>query len=117
MNWYCNTAPKCEPHKCSDELLVSVKTMWGNRVLKAVYIADHNCTVEDMGWNMWDGVPDNWEYDEDLDDWWIAEGWYETADNFEEYEYAGIEGDVYAWAKLPKAYEPRVKEIGGNNNG
>lgn len=116
MNWHTNTVPKCKPHDCSDEMLVSVKTRWSDgRVLKAVYIADHNCTTEDMCWNMPDGVPDDWEYDEEQDSWWIAPGWYEVADNFEEYEYALIDGDVYAWAKLPRAYKPRIKNLGGVN--
>ena len=35
------------------------------RVVKAVYFPYHHCTVEDMGWNMCDGIPDDWEYIED----------------------------------------------------
>ena len=113
MNWYTNTVPPCEPHKCSKELLVSVlNRRWNTkRVLRAVYIPDHHVTVEDMGWNMWEGVPEEWQYDEDLDTWWISEGWYEIADNFDEYEYAEISGEVYAWANLPKPYEPKVKDL------
>lgn len=35
-------------------------------VKEAVYIPYHHCTVEDMGWNMPDGVPDDWEYVEEI---------------------------------------------------
>lgn len=48
------------------------------RVIKAVYFPYHHCTVEDMGWNMRDGVPDDWEYCEEQDTWWIQQGWYEV---------------------------------------
>lgn len=38
-------------------------------MLKAVYIPYHHCTLEDMGWNMYEGVPDDWEYVEEEDTW------------------------------------------------
>ena len=114
--WYNNTVPKCELKTCSDEVLVTVEHIgcYGkvfNRVVKAVYIPYHHCTLEDMGWNMYDGVPDDWEYMEEDDTWWIPEGWYETADYFEDYSYSTINDRVTAWMKLPKPYESRVKEI------
>lgn len=113
-SWNANTVPKCKPRECSDEVLVTVehKGYQGKiyrRVLKAVYFSDHNATVEDMGWNMYNGVPDEWEYDEEQDSWWIPQGWYETADNFVDYSYASIDDKVTAWMKLPKAYEGRLK--------
>lgn len=115
-SWNANTVPKCKPRECSNEVLVTVehKGYQGKihrRVLKAVYFSDHNATVEDMGWNMYNGIPDNWEYFEEEDTWWIPQGWYETADNFEDYSYASIDDKVTAWMKLPKAYEGRLKDF------
>lgn len=110
-SWNCNTVPKAEKGNCSDEVLVTVQYRNRKRILKAVYIPYHNATVEDMGWNMYDGVPDDWEYMEEDDTWWIPQGWYETADNFEDYSYASIDGKVTAWMKLPKPYECNVKDF------
>lgn len=115
-SWNVNTVPKCKPKECSEEVLVTVERRGYNgklhrRVLKAVYIPYKNTTVEDMGWNMYDGVPNDWEYDEEQDSWWIPQGWYETADNFEDYSYASIDDKVTAWMKLPKAYEGRQKDF------
>lgn len=115
-NWNVNTVPKCKPKECSEEVLVTVEYKgydgkFHRRVLKAVYIPYKHATVEDMGWNMYDGVPDDWEYDEEQDSWWIPQGWYETADNFEDYSYASIDDKVTAWMKLPKAYEGRLKDF------
>ena len=59
-NWNVNYTPKCEDRNCSDECLVTVDNGRFKRVLKAVYIPYHHCTVEDMGWNMPDGASDNW---------------------------------------------------------
>lgn len=109
--WNANCVPKCKEKTHSDEVLVTVDNGRFKRVLKAVYIPYHHCTVEDMGWNMWDGVPDDWEYVEEEDTWWIPQGWYEVADYFEDYFYSTITDKVTAWSKLPKAYEPRVKEF------
>lgn len=109
--WYNSTVPKCKEKKHSDECLVTVETAQSKRVVKAVYIPYHHCTVEDMGWNMPDGVPDEWDYFEKEDTWWIPEGWYETCDYFEEYCYASITDNVIAWSKLPKPYEPRVRKM------
>lgn len=115
-SWNRNTVPETEKHNCSDEVLVTVenKNYKGKiyrRVLKAVYFPYKNATVEDMGWNMYDGIPDDWEYFEEEDTWWIPQGWYETADNFEDYSYANIEGKVTAWMKLPKAYESKLNDF------
>lgn len=114
--WYSNTVPKCKEHNCSDEVLITCehngylgKTV--RRVIKAVYIPYHNATVEDMGWNMYDGIPDDWEYYEEDDTWWIPQGWYEVADNFEDFSFARVDGRVTAWMKLPKAYECGIKEL------
>lgn len=109
--WNSNFTPKCKERNCSDEVLVTVDNGRFKRVSKAVYIPYHHCTVEDMGWNMWDGVPDDWEYVEEEDTWWIPQGWYEVADYFEDYSYSTITDKVTAWSKLPKAYESRVKEF------
>ena len=39
-----------------------------------------------MGWNMYDGFPDayDYEYIEEEDTWWIPQGWYEVCDYFED---------------------------------
>ena len=110
--WNKNTVPKCEEKNHSDEVLVTVvKGVSWKRVVKAVYIPYHHCTLEDLGWNMWDGVPDDWEYVEEEDTWWIPQGWYEVCDYFEDYSYSSITDKVVAWSKLPKPYEPRVSEL------
>ena len=109
--WNSNCTPKCKEKNCSDEVLVTVDNGRFKRVLKAVCIPYHHCTVEDMGWNMGDGVPDDWEYVEKEDTWWTPQGWYEVADYFEDYSYSTITDKITAWSKLPKAYESRVKEF------
>lgn len=112
--WNRNTVPKCEPKNFSDEVLVTVEHMGYkgklfSRVVKAVYVPYHHCTLEDVCWNMYDGVPNDWEYMEEDDTWWVPEGWYETADYFDEYEYSAITDKVVAWMKLPKPYENNIK--------
>lgn len=110
--WNANSVPNCPKGDCSEEVLVTVKTKYGNnRVLRAVYFGFHAATVEDMCWNMPDGVPDDWEYYEEQDSWWVPEGWYEVADYHEEYEYFTIDDRVTAWMKMPKAYESSVKDF------
>lgn len=119
--WNKNIVPKCDVGKCSDEVLATVEHIGYDgklykRIIKSVYFPYHHCTVEDMGWNMCDGVPDDWEYCEEQDTWWIPQGWYEVCDYFEDYSYSEITDKVTAWMKLPKPYEPRVKEFGGGEN-
>lgn len=119
--WNKNTVPKCEIKNCSDEVLATVEHIgYGGklyrRVVKAVYFPYHHCTVEDMGWNMCDGVPNDWEYSAEGDSYWIPQGWYEVCDYFEDYSYSQITDCVKAWMKLPKPYEPRVKEFGGGED-
>ena len=85
--WHEHTVPKCKEKDCSDEVLVTVEgqgpdgKLYKRRVIKAVYIPHNHCTVEDLGWNMYDGVPNDWEYVEEQDSQWIPEGWYEVCDN------------------------------------
>ena len=64
-----------------------------------------------MGWSMYDGVPDDLEYIEEEDTWWIPQGGYEVCDYCEDYSYATITDKVIAWMKLPKAFEPKLKEL------
>lgn len=109
--WINNTVPPRKPKRCSDEVLVTVRDGKNLRVCKAVYIPHHHCTVEDMCWNMWDGIPDDWEYYEKEDTWWIPQGFYETADYFEEYQYSAITGTVIAWMKLPKPFEEKMTDF------
>ena len=87
--WNENTVPKCDVGKCSDEVLTTVEYIGHDgklykRVIKAVYFPYHHCTVEDMGWNMCDGVLDDWEYSEDK---------------------------VIAWMKLPKPFNKKLKQL------
>ena len=119
--WNRNIVPRCENKNCSNEVLVTVEHIGYNgklyrRVVKAVYIPHHHCTLEDMGWNMYDGVPGDWEYSEEDDSYWIPQGWYETSDYFEDYSYSTITDKVIAWMKLPKPYEPKNKELRGSYN-
>ena len=58
-----------------------------------------------------DGIPDNWEYIEEEDDFWIPEGWYEACDNCRDATYFLIDGKVTAWMNMPKPYEPRIKDL------
>ena len=74
--WNKNTVPNCDVRKCSDEVLATVEHIGCDgklyrRVIKVVYFPYHHCTVEDMGWNMCDGIPDDWEYCEEQDTYWI----------------------------------------------
>ena len=101
--WNKNTVPKCDDKTCSDEVLVTVEKYCRGtyrRVLKSVYIPYHHCTLEDMGWNMYDGVPDDWEYSEEDDSWWIPQGWYEVCDYFDDYSYSQITDKVIAWIEV-----------------
>lgn len=109
--WNTNCVPKCKKRTHSNEVLVTVDNGRYQRVLKAVYIPYHHCTVQDLGWYMWDEIPDGWEYVEEEDTWWIPQGWYEVADNFEEYAFAIINDKVVAWQKLPKPYKTSVKKL------
>lgn len=110
--WNKNTVPKCKNKNCSDEVLTTVERIgYGGklyrRVIKAVYFPYHRCTVEDMGWNICDGVPDDWEYSEEDDSYWIPQGWYEVCDySPDDYSYFTIDDKVIAWMKLSKPYEP-----------
>ena len=106
--WNKNTVPKCKDKTCSDEVLVTVeKYCIGTyrRVLRAVYFPYHHCTLEDMGWSMYNGVPDGWEYIEEEDTWWIPQGWYEVCDYFEDYSYSTITDKVIAWQPLPEPFK------------
>lgn len=108
--WYKNTVPECNEKTCSGEMLVTVYSGSRKKVVRAVYIPYHHCTLEEMGWDMC-VVPDTWEYVKKQDSWWIPEGWYEIADYFGDYTHALIEDKVVAWSKLPKPYEPRLKQL------
>lgn len=110
--WNKNTVPKCKDKTCSDEVLVT--TEWHGwqgeiyrRVVKAVYIPYHHCAIDDMGWDMDYGIPNDLEYAEEENTYWIPQGWYEKCDYFEDYSYAMITDKVIAWMKCPKAYEPK----------
>ena len=101
--WNASTVPKCEKSQWSDEVLVTVEKGRYYTVFKAIYIPYHHVTTEDSGWCMEDGIPD---------DWWIPEGWYEVCDNCRDATYFPINGRVTAWMKLPRHYEPRIKQFG-----
>lgn len=114
-NWKTGV-PKCEKGKGSDEVLATVEHFGYQgriirRVIKAIYFGYHSVTLEDMGWNMYDGIPDNWEYFEEEDTWWIPEGWYEVADYFDEYSFFEITDKVIAWMHLPKAYTKGITDL------
>lgn len=117
--WNKNTVPNCDVGKCSDEVLATVERIGCDgklhrRIIKAVYFPYHHCTVEDMGWNMRDDDDDDWEYSEEGDSYWIPQGWYEVCDySPDDYSYYTVTDKVIAWMKLPKPYEPRLKEFGG----
>lgn len=89
--WNRNTVPKCDVGKYSDEVLATVEHIGCDgklyrRVIKAVYSPSHHCT----------------------------QGWYEVCDYSEDgCSYSKITDRVTAWMKLPKPYEPGVKEFGG----
>ena len=115
--WNSNCVPKCEEKKHSEEVLVTIQITGYRgdiikRVVKSVYFPFHNCTVEDMRWDMLDGVPDDWDYSEEDDSWWIPQGWYEVCDYFDDYSYASITDKVIAWMKMPKPFESRVEPFG-----
>jgi hypothetical protein len=68
---------------CSDEVLVTVDNGIWKRVIRAVYVSYHHCTTEDLILEMPYGVPNDWEYIEEENTWWVPQGWYEVADYFE----------------------------------
>lgn len=106
--WNRNTVPKCKENECSDEVLVTVENKYCTKVLKAIYIPYHHCTTDDIGWNMSNGIPSGWEYNNDNDSWWIPEGWFEVCEYIEDYTYFPITDKVIAWMKLPKPYKPTI---------
>ncbi len=75
--WNIDTVPKCAKGTTSDEVLVTIEKasiITGeiySRVVKAVYIPHHNCSLEDLGWNVDDDILDGWEYTENGISWWI----------------------------------------------
>lgn len=92
QQWNRNTVPKCDVGKYSDEVLATVEYIGCDgkiyrRVIKAVYYQSRYHTQ---------GC------------------WYEVCDYSEDdYSYSEITDRVTAWMKLPKPYEPGVKEFGG----
>lgn len=115
--WNKNTVPQCKNKNCSDEVLVTVERIGCDgklykKVIKAVYFPYHHCTIDDTAYDVRVSVL-NWEYYEEQDTWWIPQGWYEVCDYFEDCSYSEITDKVTAWMKLPKPYDPRVKEFGG----
>lgn len=119
--WNKNAVPKCEDKNCSDEVLVTVEHIGYDkklyrRVVKAVYFPYHQCTLEDMGWSMCDGIPSNWEYSEEDDSYWIPQGWYEICDYFVDYSYSAITDKAIAWMKLPKPCEPWFRGLKSGEN-
>lgn len=119
--WNKNTVPTCKNKNCSDEVLVTVERIgYGGklhrRVIKAVYFPYHHCTVDDMTLSMDYGITGDWEYSEEDNSYWIPQGWYEVCDYFENYSYSQITDRVTAWIKLPKPYEPKIKEFGGGED-
>lgn len=113
--WNANTVPKCDKGQWSDEVLVTVEKGRYCTVLKAIYIPYHHVTTEDSGWCMEDGIPDDWEYIEEKDDWWIPEGWYEVCDNCSNATYFPIDEKVTAWMKMPKPYKQKIKNLADSN--
>jgi hypothetical protein len=115
--WNIDTVPKCEKGTTSDEVLVTIEKasiITGeiySRVVKALYIPHHNCSLEDLEWNVDEDILDGWEYTEDGISWWIPQGWYEVHDYCDDYEYSKITDKVVAWRKLPKPYEQRKETI------
>ena len=78
-----------------------------------MYFPYHHCTIDDTAWNMDNSIPSALEYSEENNSYWIPQGWYEVCDYFEDYSYLQITDCVKAWMKLPKPYEPTLKEFGG----
>lgn len=110
--WNKNATPECEDKTCSDEVLVTIlKFGTYKKILKAVYVPYHHCTFKDMGWEMYKGVPYDYdyEYNEEEDTWWIPQGWYEVCDYLEGCPYIPITSEVIAWMRLSKEFEPYIK--------
>lgn len=115
-NWNIHTVPKCKKGNISDEVLVTWIPKWNKNakfVSKAVYIPYHNCTNDDLGWDITNANVDEWDVaDEDENTYWVPDGWYETIDNsIHDCNYVLIDGEVIAWMKVPKAYEPSLKQL------
>lgn len=118
--WNKNTVPQCKNKNCSDEVLATVERTGYDgklykRVIKAVYFPYHHCTIDDTAYGVRVSFLD-WEYYAEQDTWWIPQGWYEVCDYFEDCSCSEIIDKVTAWMKLPKPYEPRVKQFGGKED-
>lgn len=113
-SWKTVGLPKCKEHDISEEVLITWIPDWNwnksrHIISIAVYVPYHWVTYEDMGWNLEDDYYEH-DYCEEDDDYYIDSGWYETIQNsIEDCNYVKIEGEVIAWDKLPKAYEPESK--------
>lgn len=117
--WNANTVPACKEKQYSDDVLVTWIPNWNRNiklVSKAIYIPYHHCDTEGLGLNTDDYCnAEGWDIkDEDEDNYWIPEGWYETVENYiYDVGFVPIDGKVIAWSRLPKPYEPRLKELRG----
>ena len=114
VQWNRNAAPECKDRTCSDEVLVTIlKYGTYKKVLKAVYVPYHHCTFKDMDWEMYKGVPYDYdyEYNEEEDTWWIPQGWYKVCDYLEDCPHIPITSEVIAWMRLSKEFEPNINEL------
>ena len=77
-------------------VLVFVQGVYGNKTrrLRASYAAKHTLVQSELA------NDDNVDYDETTDEYYCAEGWYET-NEFEEVHWR-IDGEVTHWMPLPE---------------
>lgn len=113
-SWKTTGLPKCEPHNISEKVLVTYIPSWNPNIriiAMAVYIPEHWCTDEDLGWNIGERKYD-YEYNAEQDSYWIPGGWYETVENLiYDIGYIAIDGEVTAWDRLPKPYKEKIMDF------
>jgi hypothetical protein len=81
----------------NEVLAVYINTAGKERIVRARYYRKFE---RDLGSDLDDSCPV--DYNEDDDTYYIAEGWYELIDNWDDYYSVCItEGDVSYWTYLP----------------
>lgn len=90
--------------KAEQEVLVACKTItFGNRYQCKGFYIPHGMYREDSCYN-WDFEACD-EYDEELDDYLVNEGWYERIHNWDDYGAVSISDIVTHWMPLPELPE------------
>lgn len=86
------------PEKLTEVLALCEIRPQGNKYVCVAYYVPQKTTACETG-SYWDS--DAMDYDEDADEYYVAEGWYERIRNWDEYSSIGIADFVTHWMPLP----------------